>query len=87
MLLVLCIIVIKTEIIIERWKLANFYSLSAYKHAMLGTAFEVPFSLYATIIIASRLIQPDANPGANAWDLRNVADVSYNTSSVVVVRE
>lgn len=66
---------------VQDGKVACLAALRSYKHAAAGAALKVSLALDGAVVLASRFIERDANPGPNARDLRDQTGVAHCASS------
>ena len=65
-------------------EVSNLDSLRAQEDAAFGSAGEVPGAVDAAVVLTCGLVEGHADPGADAWDVWDLADEGDDAAAVVV---
>jgi hypothetical protein len=68
---------------VEDWEVAGLAALRSYKDTAFVVALEVALTLDCAIVLACRLVERDADPDTDAWNLGNEANVRYRAAACV----
>jgi hypothetical protein len=72
---------------IQDWEVAGLAAFRSHKDTAVVATFEVALALDCAIILACRLVERDADPDSDAWDLGDEANVRDGAATCVGLGE